>query len=381
MRLLSCSMASTRCLMLLAAAVALAGCRPQPGTVLFEKTTIDPAFRSEGIAVADLNGDGRADLLAGDLWYEAPSWAPRSIAPVREFDPTSEYSDAFIVFAGDLNEDGWMDEVVFGFPNTAPFWRENPGTTGVDWPQHPVFGAAASESPAFAPLNGPPVLVFQSGNARMAWFERPASASDPFIEHLINDPATGTTEVPAHSLGTGDIDGDGLADVVISRGWWHAPEWTWIPANLGPDCAQMVVFDVDGDGRNDVVSSSAHAVGVWWYQQQEDGSFVQHVIDESFSQSHALAAADLNRDGLPDIVTGKRLWAHGLTGDVDPDGPRVLSWFELQRGSAGVSWIGHQIDDSSGVGTQFEATDVNGDGRADIAVSNKTGVHLFLQAP
>jgi hypothetical protein len=346
--------------------------------VSFTKRTIDTAFRSEGIAAADVNKDGTLDLFAGDAWYEGPTWTRHEVAPLQTLDPSTQYSDAFIVFAHDVNADGWVDEIVFGFPGAAAYWRENPKGAAGEWTKHTVFGAASNESPAFAPLEaGKPVLIFQSTGARMAWFE--PTTAEPWTEHLINDPVAGAQALPAHGLGTGDLDGDGLADVLDPKGWWRAPDWKWNPADLGPDCAQMFVLDVNGDGRNDVVSTSAHDYGVWWYEQSAAGAFTQHSIDATFSQSHSARMGDINGDGVPDLVTGKRLWAHGPTGDVDPNGPRVLVWYQLERTGAGPRWLKQPIDDQSGVGTQFELIDLDGDGRLDIAVSNKTGVHLFIQ--
>jgi hypothetical protein len=144
----------------------------------------------------------------------------------------------------------------------------------------------------------------------------------------------------------------------------------------------MIAYDVNGDGLPDVLSSSAHAIGVWWYEQRKGPNgpeFVQHVIDDSFSQAHALVLADINGDGLMDIVTGKRFWAHGPKGDVRPGDPCVLYWFELRRSGGEVQWIRHQIDSDSGVGTQFEVVDLNRDRLPDIVVANKKGVFLFQQ--
>lgn len=144
----------------------------------------------------------------------------------------------------------------------------------------------------------------------------------------------------------------------------------------------MIVYDVNGDGIPDVLSSSAHAIGVWWHEQRrgpQGPGFVQHVVDDSFSQAHALVLADINRDGLMDIVTGKRFWAHGPKGDVRPGDPCVLYWFELRRNGREVQWIRHEVDNDSGVGTQFEVADLNRDGLPDIVVANKKGVFLFQQ--
>jgi len=108
---------------------------------------------------------------------------------------------------------------------------------------------------------------------------------------------------------------------------------------------------------------------------------VQHLIDDSFSQSHALVMADINADGVMDLVTGKRFWAHGPEGDVRPGDPCVLYWFELRREAGRVQWRRHEIDNDSGVGTQFVVADLNGDRRLDIVVSNEKGVFLFEQSP
>jgi hypothetical protein len=105
------------------------------------------------------------------------------------------------------------------------------------------------------------------------------------------------------------------------------------------------------------------------------------LIDDSFSQSHSLELSDINGDGLRDIVTGKRFWAHGPTGDVDPSAPAILCWYELrrERGSRSVNWVRHVIDSDSGVGTQFVVADINKDRRPDVITANKKGVFVFLQ--
>src|SRR5262245_35614065 len=361
--------------------------------VQFKKTVLDREFRSEGVAVADINRDGQIDVMAGNLWYEAPNWKPHEIQPVKQFDPAKGYSNSFINFAVDLNHDGYPDQIRVDMPGThRVVWHENPKGKDGNWVEHTLFRNACNESPAFAQLSGtgkPPVLVFSFDDSQMAWYEPGKDPLTEFEAHPISEKFAkeqakdGGVFRYSHGLGVGDVNGDRRNDIIIRSGYWEAPvdprqaNWKFIPANLGDECAQMHVYDVNGDGRNDVISSSAHGIGVWWHEQQPDGKFVTRTIDESFSQSHALELADINGDGLKDLVTGKRFWAHGPSGDINPGDPAVVVWFELQREGKGVKWIKHEIDNDSGVGTQLVVADINRDKLPDIITSNKKGVYIF----
>ncbi len=353
----------------------------------FRKVVIDPDFRSEGVTVCDVNRDGKPDIVAGNLWYEAPDWNLHEIAAVVPFERVEGYSNSFLNFAFDMDADGWCDQIVFGYPGREAVWRQNPRGERCHWKEYPIAPNAIGESPAFANLfaNRPPTLVFAPNSRTLAWH---AAGAAGFAWHVIGGPPPGASRIPTHGLGVGDVSGDGRPDVLTPKGYWEGPAdalqapWRFVPANLGPDSAQMYAYDVNGDGLPDVLSSSAHNRGVWWYEQRrtEGGTyFLQHVIDDSFSQSHALVLADINGDGLMDVVTGKRLWAHGRTGDVDPDGACVLHWFELRRDKRNAEWIRHSIESNSGVGTQFVVADVNGDRLPDVVAGNKNGVFLFVQ--
>jgi hypothetical protein len=357
-----------------------------PPRISFKKTQLDTKFRSEGVAVGDFNNDGKLDIAAGSVYYAAPDWTVHAIlAKPEEFDP-AVYSHSFCNFADDINGDGWTDLIVVDFPGQQTWWFENPQTSGGAWRRHEAVPVTNNESPTYLDVDGDGrrELVFADEGPCMALARSVKPASNRWIVQRISAKDAPGTNKFSHGLGVGDINGDGRNDVLCNDGWWEAPgsdtsgEWKFHAVKLGPPCAQMHVYDFDGDGDNDVLSSSAHAFGVWWHEQTPKG-FEQHEIDSSFSQTHSLCLADMNGDGLPDFVTGKRWWAHGAKGDPGSDQPAVMNWFELKRADGKPIWTKHQFDHDSGVGTQFEVADVNGDGWLDVVTANKKGAHYFEQ--
>jgi hypothetical protein len=379
---------------LLLAGIALAAVAGRPPEaaqreVRWKKTVLDKKFRAEGCAVADVNRDGKPDILVGDVWYEAPDWKPHAIRPEKTYEPATGYSDAFLVFAHDVDRNRWPDQIVIGFPGKEAKWYRNPGKNGGAWTEHVITTSACNESPIFADVDGDgrPELLTPFDEKQMAYYRPGSDPREPWVQTLVGLPDQPGCKRFSHGLGVGDLNGDKRADILVTAGCYQAPAkkgeaWTFVPAKLGPDCAHMYTYDFDGDGDMDVFSSSAHAIGVWWWEQVKGESgpeFKQHVIDQSFSQSHAVMMTDVNGDRKPDFVTGKRWWAHGPNGDVNPNDPAVLYWYEFIRRNGRVEWVRHEIDSDSGVGTGFAVADVNGDKRPDIAVANKKGVFLFLQ--
>lgn len=360
--------------------------------ISFEKQILSTGYYSEGVAVGDVNHDGNIDVMAGAYWYEAPDWTRHEIMEPKEFDKTKTYSNSFLNFSMDVDQDGWIDLIRVDWPGTELVWHQNPQNKDGHWKQHLIHDHQGNESPAHIDVNGDgrkDIVCNDPERKHIIWLEAPSEKGEiEWKKHIISqkEGIPGTHQY-THGLGVADLNYDGNIDVLINKGWWEGPEdptqeeWTFHAVDWGPDCAQMYVYDVDGDSDPDVVTSSAHNYGIWWYEQKQqmDHSiqWIQHPIDHSFSQSHSLALKDVNLDGYPDLITGKRHYAHN---GHDPGGkdPALLYWYEYVPGII-PQWIPHLIDDDSGSGLNLVVQDINGDEKLDIVTANKKGVFVFLQ--
>ncbi len=377
----------------------------------FERVTIDAEFRAEGVAAADFNNDGLTDVATGDYWYAAPNWdrhrlrqpLDRMGQPTEGYDGSKGYSNCFASWAHDIDADGWRDLIVIGYPGAPFYWYENPkGATG-DWKQHEIWHSACNESPLFTDLTGdgkPELILGSQPERQMGYLEIPAVAQcrDKWRFTPISEPGEPNengTFLYYHGLGTGDLNRDGRLDVIIPHGWWEGPKvlgqgpWMFHPLPLRPApdakpvlASNIFTLDLDFDGDMDILLSSAHAYGVWWFENPgTEAPFIYHLIDDSFSQTHALDLVDLHGDGVPHLVTGKRYFAH-MGPDPGEFDPVVMHTFEIRRAPGQPpTFVKHEIvsGKDTGVGTQFQTTDFNHDGKLDIVLSNKKGVNLLLQ--
>ena len=372
-----------------------------PALPSWQKHELNREFLAEGGALGDLNRDGHPDAIAGPYWYEGPDFSQRhELYAPKPFDPL-RYSDNFMAFVEDFNADGWPDILLVGFPGQDASWLENPGTAARAWTRHPAFAPVDNESPTFGDLlgTGERVIICMS-KGQLGYARRdPAQPATPWTFHPVAR-HEGWQRF-THGLGFGDVNGDGRPDLLAAEGWWEQPAalagdpaWQFHPAPFGSG-AQMYVTDVNGDGRPDVISgTNAHGYGLAWFEQLPakaggETEFRRHDIlatdgvtkinGVQFSQLHAIALADVDGDGLPDIITGKRWWAHGPEHDPEPTAVPVVYAFLLRRQADGqVTFEPRLVDDASGVGTYLAVLDVNGDRRPDLLSVNKRGTFLFV---
>lgn len=388
-------------------AVALSGAGAlsavSPGGAQFQKQILTDQYYCDGITAGDINRDGKMDIVAGPFWYEGPAFtAKHEFYPAKPFPTEPSPSDSMFSYVHDFNGDGWADVLVLGRVHLhQAFWYENPQGKAGHWKKHFVFDRVQGESPPFLDVDGDgqPELVAHwenrwgiiqpdRGNPTNAWRFKPITTEGKF-HHFY------------HGTGIGDVNGDGRLDLILNEGWYEQPadraaDWTRREFKFHEKGgAQMFALDVDGDGDNDIITAlDAHGWGLAWFEHVKEGgsiTFIKHVImgtraeeekyGVAFSQPHALALADMDGDGFQDIVVGKRRWAHGPKGDIEPMAEPVVYWFRLVRDGGAARFEPRLVDRESGVGVQITADDVNADGRCDVLTVSKLGTFLFLNQP
>jgi hypothetical protein len=342
-------------------------------------------------AAADINHDGVLDVVAGPFYYTGPDYTVRrEFTSAQTFNPSNEYASGMMNFAYDFTGDGWPDILMAA---SRPMWLYvNPKGESRRWNKYMVVPHVTTEIVLLKDVDGDgkPELVYGGGGIVAYAKPDPENPTAPWTVHPVSDKSV---PVNIHGLGVGDINGDGRMDILQSSGWWEQPAkdsaqqtWTFHAENFGAGGAEMGVYDVNGDGLNDVVTSlRAHGSGLAWFEQKRDQagkiSFVQHMIPSDFTEPHGITFADMDGDGIPDMIVGKRYWSHEESyTDPDPYGPAVLYWYKTVRNPnapGGAEFVPEQIHNRSGVGSHLAAVDLNGDGAMDIITSTDRGTFIF----
>lgn len=338
---------------------------------------IAKGFRAQSAVAANFSGSGHMDVISGDIendhkitLFRWPDWKP-----------TLLWSGIRVIQSAalDIDGDGRLDYIGTQYRPGLIFWLEHPANPLTDpWTFHKIDdftqgGVDGVHGIALADLDGdgrPELLAMSGWNDgefpdSIAWFRIPkdprhAAKWERFI--LANRDAPGF----GHYLGVGDVNRDGRIDVASAGkagpegnwfAWWEQPAdvtkpWTKHMISKNQEGAtNILIADLNGDGKPDFLASRGHGSGVVWFEAPD---WTAHEINTSYIGPHGLAAGDINGDGRPDFA-------------VCSKDSGILAWFENDgRGH----FTEHRIHEDQST-YEVRLIDMNGDGAPDILVAGQ----------
>lgn len=353
----------------------------------------------------DINGDSANDIICGAFFYPGPGFQERH--QFRDVEVIRGRFDDYSNLSQDVDADGDLDIISVNYRSKSLYWCENPSTAAMAsnperlWEKHVIDMPGSSETGRLIDVDGDGQKdILPSGTSFAAWYRKLSTEQgEPPKWKRVDLPA----EMIGHGIGAGDINGDGRIDIVSPNGWATPAgddvegRWVWQgDFKLARDCGLPIeVRDVDQDGDADLVWSRGHNYGIYWTEQitaddieapERGGEYweavnpllstpgwVTHAIDTSWSCAHTLMFADLNGDGREELIAAKRFQGHDGRDPGENAPLRIVAYdFQIETRAWKSSVLSH--DGDVGVDLDSVCSDLDGDGDIDILAPTRGGL-------
>ena len=292
------------------------------------------AFGAYAVRAVDLDNDGLMDVVSTSLNDNKVAWYRRNSNGSYGVQQVITSSDPFPtgLEVTDMNNDGKPDVVWASWFGNKISWARNlstPGNISFAAPQILTTQTVSPWTVIAVDLDGDGIKDLVTGslnNHSVEWYKGNGNGTVG-VKRLLTTQPDSEVQSPV-SLSSGDIDGDGLIDVVGCYAasnkvvWFRNLGGPGYPGNTTFATRQIIAnqilgvysvlaADVNGDGKVDVLTASLNDNKISWFQNLGAGTFGdpdtnRKMISSDTAAAYSVAVGDFNQDGVMDVASASQ---------------------------------------------------------------------------